>query len=768
MSDKAQTNGLQDVRRQDEYERLRKKWTDMLTGGTGFDPFIPEFAGIIARITEAADSCWAALRKSEDRACLWDDLEDWSHTATITSNYTRIWQMALACHTYGSALYRHPDLERDVVNALEWMYSSRYNPGVTPYGNWWDWQIGAPLRLLDCVTLLYDRLSERQRNDYLGVIDRFKPDVPPSSTGANRVWECTILAVRGVVGKDSGKIAAARDEVHPVFSYATEGDGFYRDGSYIQHGTYAYTGGYGQSLLQDLANVMVLLDGSSWEVEDAGRRNVFRWIYDSYEPLMYKGSMMDMSMGRVISRRDSQNHDVGHIIARSVLRLSQIAPDSDAIVFQSMVKQWIRADTWLSFYSDACLSSAISAKRIANDASIPLRGELCLHKSFANMARSVHHRPGYAFAVSMHSERISNYESINNENLRGWHTSDGMTYLYNGDLAQYCDAFWPTVNAFRLPGTTVLQGTETAANRLSDQQWAGGTELLGTYGTAGMSLHPPGQSLCANKSWFMFDEEIAALGSDICSQEGAMAETVIDNRMLNRSGSNRLTVNGDNKSDGTGWTEQMEGVVWMHLQGNAEQSDIGYYFPEPATIKGLRESRSGTWRSINLFERDCPVMTRNFLGLWMEHGVDPVEASYAYVLLPNKSAVDMKHYAEAPNIVVLANTCEVHAVRHRLLNVTAVNYWVDGGTEIGGIRVDSQSSVMMMEHEGRLAVAVSDPTFRQEGTIHIEIGLEAEGVLSQDPAVTVLGLRPAIRMSVDVSRAYGKTFQCCFAVPSGA
>jgi hyaluronate lyase len=396
-----------------------------------------------------------------------------------------------------------------------------------------------------------------------------------------------------------------------------------------------------------------------------------------------------------------------------------------------------------------------------DDGSVSARGELRLHKSFARMARAVHHRPGYAFAVSMHSDRISNYESINREHLRGWHTGDGMTYLYNADLGQYGGGFWPTVDSFRLPGTTVLQSTEVPANRLSDQGWAGGTELLGLYGTAGMSLHPPEQSLAARKSWFMFDDEIVALGSGICAEEPVMAETVVDNRMLNREGSNLFTVNGTPKPDRAGWSERMEGARWMHLRGSAPGSDIGYFFPEPTTVQGLREFRSGRWHDINRFEpADGPELTRSYLALWLEHGIAPRHASYAYVLLlPNRSARETAGYAQAPGVEVLANTADMHAVRHRTLRITGLNAWIDGGVEAGGIKTDRQSSVLVMEREGRLEVAVSDPTFRTDGIVHVEIAREAEAVLVCDPAIAVLSLSPVIRLAADTREAGGGTLR---------
>ena len=55
----------------------------------------------------------------------------------------------------------------------------------------------------------------------------------------------------------------------------------------------------------------------------------------------------------------------------------------------------------------------------------------------------------------MYSQRVGNYEFGNTENKKGWHTADGMLYLYNQDFAQFDEGYWATIDPYRLPGTTV-------------------------------------------------------------------------------------------------------------------------------------------------------------------------------------------------------------------------------------------------------------------------------------------------------------------------
>ena len=111
----------------------------------------------------------------------------------------------------------------------------------------------------------------------------------------------------------------------------------------------------------------------------------------------------------------------------------------------------------------------------------------------------------------------------------------------------------------------------------------------GVYGVTGMELNPYGQTLNAKKSWFMFDDEIVALGSGISSQDNKTVETIVENRRLKSSGNNRLMVNNLTKSSVLGWSENMNlgNNSWIHLQGSVTGADIGYYFPDGAEVKGL-------------------------------------------------------------------------------------------------------------------------------------------------------------------------------------
>jgi hyaluronate lyase len=753
----------------DEFDSLREKLKVMLTGGTSIDQNDPDIALQITALTSKAQAQWSSMDKSTGRTYLWSDLASTTISAHITATYTRLKELAIAYSTPGSSLYHDDTLLTDMISALDWMNTNRYNTVVTRYDNWWDWWIGAPIALNETVVILYDQLSPLQITNYMNAVNRFTPKV--DMTAANRVWQSQVVAVRGIIVKDAAKIAHARDGLSNVLTYVTSKDGFYKDGSFIQHDITAYNGGYGATMLLSLSDLMYVLGGSTWEVTDPNVNHVYQWIYDSFEPLMYKGLVMDMTRGREISRSYATDHLAGRRVTQAVIRISQMAPPEHAANFKSMVKHWITANTYVNFYLNLPINQIVLGKSITNDASLIAREAPNQFWQFANMDEAVVRRPEFSWGLKMFSSRTSNFETGNGENLKGWHTGDGMTYLYNSDLGQFSDDFWPTVNPYRLPGTTVdtlIRSNGTGGNKVGKYDWIGGTEMSGTFGVSGMELDGLYSTLTAKKSWFVFDDEIVSLGSGITSTDNRAIETIVENRKI--SGDNVFTVNGTAKPSSIGWTEKMKDVSWGHLQGNVTGSDIGYYFPTAASVEGLREARTGKYTDIdNRSGTPNTPINSNYLTLWFDHGISPSNTTYQYVTLPNFSAQQTGDYAEDPDIVVLENTEEVQAVKERKLSIIGANFWKDMDSTVmvdgvAWISSNKKASVMTRETSSNLDVSVADPTHVNTGTIDIEINAAATGVHSIDPGITITRLSPTIMFTVNAAGASGATFHASFNV----
>ena len=748
------------------FEQIEKRFFDFLTGGPSIDLNDPDVTTKIKEINNSAAAHWKTMVKMPDRAYIWPDLPMAFGNANLlstsyemTNTFLRLSVMCQAYRTKGGELYNNKVLGKDLLSVILWMTENKYKIDGKTYGNWWDWRIGSPLRFIDCIVMMKNDMTEEQYKKCTDVLRVYVEENAPAPGDANSMWNMFIRLMTGVLCKDDAYLKRVIHGMDNVwFRYSTTRDGFFTDGSYLMHSAHPYTGSYGASAIESAAKLAYLVNGTKYDISQASKNLAIRWIHEAYSPVLYNGLMMDMTRGRSMSRETEGDHMIGHVIIRSMYLFTLIAPEKDAQPVQELIKYWITKSTYRSIFQGEDVTNNNNylffineLKRLMKNSSIRKANQPVFHKQFPVMTRIVHSMPGFTFAISMYSHIVKNYESINRENLKGWNTAAGMIYLYNSDMGQFSDDYWPTVDSYRLPGTTVIQGSETPAHTFNGDSWVGGTSINNRYGIAGMYLKPRRQTLEAKKSWFMFDDEIVALGSNISSSDSVVVETVIENRKLKPDNSNTFVVNGKVQS-----ATILSNPTWAHLSGNSANSDIGYYFPTISNVHILREERAGNWRSINnnpLASSDS-LLKANYLTLYFDHGVNPINGSYAYVILPGKSVEQVKKYAKNPDIIVLENSDDVHTVYEKKLRITGANFWNDVAKTSGLITSDRKSSIIVQENGADILVSVSDPTQRS-GIITVQVERSASECLSKDDNINILQLSPVLLFTVDVTGKNG-------------
>lgn len=147
---------------------------------------------------------------------------------------------------------------------------------------------------------------------------------------------------------------------------------------------------------------------------------------------------MDMARGREITR--VTDHSTGRSILMSAYKVAKIAKPEVRDRVMGIVKYNILADTLCDFVATAVPTELIPEVRaFLADSTIAAVDPAPYYKQFAMMDREVFAAPRFALGLALSSSRIQNYETLDSENKGAWHTGDGMTYIYNGDLAQYGD-----------------------------------------------------------------------------------------------------------------------------------------------------------------------------------------------------------------------------------------------------------------------------------------------------------------------------------------
>ncbi|MEU2428336.1 polysaccharide lyase 8 family protein [Streptomyces sp. NPDC007861] len=754
----------------DEYDSLRGRWRALLLG-SGFDPADPLFASRLSELGAAAAGHRASMAPSS--GSLWPD-QPYSSVGgdPVTGSYSRLKTMALAYSQPGTGLTGDAGLAADIAAGLDHIHERVYNTSFTmPSSWWWNAEIGSPQALLDTCVLMYDTLSATQIAGYCAAIDHFLTDAEFASysghsTGANRVDFCRVAALRGVVGKNAAKVAQGRDGLSPVFPYVTSGDGFYADGSFIQHTRIPYTGSYGAVLISGLAWVFALLKNSTWDITDPGKQVMLDAVEDSFAPFLYNGVLMDGVCGRASSRGlsasatngfASSDHVRGQGLMAGIVMLGTGAGSAEQARWKGLVKGWLQRDYFLPLTSNAGMDIASLArmKAVLDDGAVVPVAEPTGHRTFAGMDRATHRRSAWAASLSMCSARTAFYEFGNQENKRGWHTNSGMLYWWKSTtLGQFSDAFWPTVDPYRLPGTTVSRktladgaGGDFGAPRPSST-WAGGT-TDGTFGVSGMDIRGLQSTLAGRKSWFFLDDAIVCLGAGIGCTDGTGVESIVDNRNLGASGTHTFTVDGAVQSSAPGWSATLSGAVWATLGGMG-----GYVFPGGATVKALRSERAGKWSDINGGGSTTPF-TRRYLTLWFDHGTDPSGGGYAYILMPGAdTTATAARAADTGWLTVLANTGNHQAVKVPSLGCTAVNFYGTGTVE--RLTSNGPASVMTRENGTTGTLCVANPT-QQSAGLDITWNRPVSAVTAKDPTVTVLSTGSSLRLRIDTSARNGAT-----------
>ena len=777
---------------------MRQKWSDRLTGNPYWkgEETQPEYKDVLASTDEQVTEILEKLVQGDDKI-LFSDLNlkkpsNPNSTNTKDSEQfgtavTRAKTMAIAWASKGSAYYQQPELLEKIIYVLEWNYNHFYNEKLdnkAMFGNWWHWWIGIPQDLATTLILVHDELSNEMLQKQAATLHLFNEDplyiyrVPGAGggaaerTGANLADTCLVSILRGVATDDASAIANGVKYFDRIVYLVEDGDGIYADGSFIQHNDLAYTGGYGGTLLGGAEKLLFLVNNTPWQIKTEQCEILYNWIWDGVRPLYADGAIFDMVSGRGVARPSGSDYTRGRGILSSLVLLSESAPEEMKDPLCSFLKSQLMAgaaylgkDTY--YGSMKTFDATMAALAIVNDPSIPADNGEDYAKVFGAMDKTVVHNANFSLGISMASERTARLERGNGENLKPWHQSDGVTFIYNGDPDQFADNFWNTVDPMRLPGITTDHSTWNIKNWYSyfgNGAFNGGS-MLGGYGSFAMNyknyIESDNPDLCAKKSWFAFDDEVVALGTGIKGIDPTRTtETIVDNKKVRDDASNRIVLNGQDYMAGQDTSESLADVSWVWLEGNQTSDHMGYYFPQSEQITLTRETRTGSWKEINSSSGvSDEKITKNYVSIAVPHITDGDD--YAYVLLPGKTQAETEQYAKEQSIAILSNIPNVQAVMDSSRKAAGFNFWFADSVKVPSmsfeeIRAETPCSVTLREQDGLLVLGISDPTLKADS---VTVRLVGQGLklTGENSRVNASADSDGITLTVDTRDMLGQT-----------
>ncbi|HID1481488.1 TPA: polysaccharide lyase 8 family protein [Staphylococcus aureus] len=683
-----------------DYEKLRNTWLDVNYGYDKYDENNEAMKKKFEATEKEAEKLLKEMKTESGRKYLWDSAKDLdTKSADMTRTYRNIEKIAEAMKHPKTTL-KNDENKNKVKDALEWLHKNSYGKeptdkvkelsenftkttGKNTNLNWWDYEIGTPKSLTNTLILLKEDFTDEEKKKYTAPIKTFAPksDEILSSVGkaepakgGNLVDISKVKLLESIIEEDATMMKNSIDGFNKVFTYVQdsatdkERNGFYKDGSYIDHKDVPYTGAYGVVLLEGISQMMPMIKETPFNDKTQYNTTLKSWIDDGFMPLIYKGEMMDLSRGRAISRENETSHTASATVMKSLLRLSDTMDDSTKTRYKQIVKTSVESDSsykqtdYLNSYSDIS-----KMKSLMEDSTISTNGLTQQLKIYNDMDRVTYHNKDldFAFGLSMTSKNVARYENINGENLKGWHTGAGMSYLYNSDIKHYRDNFWATADMKRLAGTTTLENEEPkdTDDKKSSKTFVGGTKFDDQHASIGMDFENQDKTLTAKKSYFILNDKIVFLGTGIKSTDSSKNPvTTIENRKANG-----YTLYTDDKQT-TASDNQGTNSVFLEST-NKPKNNIGYHFLNKSKISIKKETHTGNWKEINKSQKDTQK-TDEYYEVTQKHSNS--DNKYGYVLYPGLSKDVFK--SKASQVTVVKQEDDFHVVKDNESVWAGVNY----------------------------------------------------------------------------------------------
>lgn len=511
-----------------QYEKMVEKRREFLTGnGESSLEIISYYNEEMTKIIEELSN----LNYEEEK----------DNIVKIKMLYAKLLLLCKGYYIKGTKYYNDEFIVKFVEEKIEKFREYFYNLKSVEHTNWWQWEIGIPFTMNDIFMLMKGKIKEDTIINNLKTSKYFQPDprysgnnpvaIHPSgnplrlSTGGNRTDTVKISVFRGILLEDETEIKLALESLVEVWKYIDTGDGFYRDGSFIQHSAIPYAGGYGEVLLSGIGEIFYVVSNSDYISFIKGIDELYDIILNSFEPFFYNGSFTDMLSGRGIDRANNSDSVIGHRILNDILVVSSVFQGDknknlEKIIIREIAKYGI--NKYLEEEKSPFLYKKLVdlIEKYRNQNIEKYNNSLKIYNS---MNRVMKREEKFALGIAMHSSSIGNYEAMNGENLKGWYTGDGAYYLYDG-INDYKD-YWQNVDYYYIPGTTEIKmemsGVDAQRNFESsfvkDKIAKGVSD--GENGIVAMEFLNWNEKLKSNKSWFFIDSKVIFIETNIESEE---------------------------------------------------------------------------------------------------------------------------------------------------------------------------------------------------------------------------------------------------------
>ncbi|MBK6284735.1 MAG: polysaccharide lyase 8 family protein [Draconibacterium sp.] len=571
---------------------------------------------------------------------------------TPRNHLSNLLEISKAYQTSGTEFYQQKNISKKMHLALNfWLENDLICP------NWWYPEIGVPMVLAPVMILMEAELSPEQIEKGVKILNRSKIGM----TGQNKVWQSGNVLLRNLLLKNVDTIRIASESIKEELVVST-GEGVQPDWSYHQHGPQLQFGNYGLAYVGDMIKWITILRNTPFQFNESKVEILRNYLLEGQQWVTWKNFYDISSCGRQLFPKAQETKAAS--LAQSMTKMEKLDPE--------FASDYEKANQWQN-----------------------LSGNRHFWRSDVQIQRT----PEYYFSLKMCSERVIGAESCNSENIQGYYMGDGATFLYQTQN-EYLDIF-PFWDWKKIPGTTVQQDNDTlpvltARGYRIESDFVGGVSD-GQNGIAVMDYNRDG--LKARKSWFMFNNKVICLGAGVSASEGLPVTTSVNQSFLN--GEVVVKTAGGEKI--VNESEEVKNPQWI-LHDN-----IGYFFPKGGSLQLQSGQVNGAWNWVaSRYPEE--ILKANIFKLYFEHGKNPKNDSYEYILVPNatRSVLEEMEKQLSFEIINTINTQEVVTSDKTMAGV--VFYKAGKSAAFGGFEVDQPCLVMLKKQDNGIQISVADPT----------------------------------------------------------
>lgn len=638
-----------------DFERARKQLRSFILENRRYD------------LAEA--ETWARSLREDGS---WSDVDYVSKARSswpAAQHVQRISAMTLALRDPAASEAQKQTLDKAIHGALgHWRHHDYKCP------NWFHNRIGTPSKFCE-IALVLDQQNRPEELEYLEntVMPRCKVG---ESTGQNRVWLAGINLMFGLIKGNEEEVTKAASTMFSEAVIATPNEGIQTDFSFHQHGAQLQFGNYGLSFADDQTQWWSVLRGTRWTMPQSGQMVMRDYLLSGQNWVVWRGYNDVSCCGRAFAPGVQASR--GAKVVSVMNRVSSLDP--------------ARSEDYL-----ACV------KRNQVDGTNELVG--CRY--FWRSDYLVHRRKDFAVTLKMCSTRVKGSESLNGQNLSGYHLADGATYVYRTG-EEYKDIF-PLWNWRMLPGVTCAQhdGPMPGFGSYRLESDFVGAVTDGENGCAVLDYSRDG--VFAKKAWFCCGDQVVCLGSGIRSTADVKAPIMTTINQCLLRGKVRFS-NGKMEGDLQAGAHSFTDLKWIEHDG------IRYTLPMGQKVVVTNQHRTGNW---DIVAKTPAMPTQDVSGyvfdLGILHGSQPTDGSYAYCISPS---------SVSDSFEILSNTQKLQSVRF-VRNLVGAVFHVPGRLEYAPerfVEVDSACVLLIDFSQKATSVRAADPTQKLRS-----LGLEIDG-----------------------------------------